>query len=75
LAGEGRPSVVIDDGRDEKGEAGEPDGASTGVEAVVNAEGWVVCAWATDITVPVDKIRRRDRFKRRANIMGQQIDD
>ena len=38
-AAEGKPSVVSDDGPDEKGEAGAPDGGSTGAEAVVKAAG------------------------------------
>ena len=49
----GRPSVVSEDGTDEKGEAGEPDGAKTGFEAVVSEAGTeaAVCAWTVDAIV------------------------
>jgi hypothetical protein len=35
----GKPRVVNDEGTDEKGEAGAPDGASTGFVAVVREAG------------------------------------
>ena len=42
----GNPNVVSEEGIDEKGEAGEPEGAKTGFEAVVSEAGAVVWPWA-----------------------------
>lgn len=40
---EGKPRVVNEDGTDEKGDAGAPEGSNTGFDAVVNEAGCVDC--------------------------------
>ena len=61
--------MVSAEGTDENGEAGAPDGANTGAEAVVSAAGPVVCAHVQTVDKLNSMISRNDVFKLRVNIV------
>lgn len=69
-AGVGKPSVVNEEGTDEKpssSDGGAPLGAKTGLVAVVRDAG-AVCACVVSARRPVDNMRRICRFKLVANM-------
>jgi hypothetical protein len=70
----GNPSVVSDEGTDEKGDTGAPDGTSTGFEVVVSEAGAetgsVVCAQALGTSKPVSNIIGNDVLRLEANMAG-----
>lgn len=70
----GKPSVVSEEGTDEKGDAGAPEGANTGFEVVVSEAGaeagGIVCAQTVGTSEPVSNIIESDVLRLEANMAG-----